>query len=100
MSAHAEEIFDCACHDPAHTMRFSLWKDSSGPDLVVTVHLTPKPFLQRVWQALRYVIGRNLPYGHFEEALLQVEDMSRLKRLLDEFEQANHETSETKHRKS
>lgn len=74
-------------------MRLSLWKDPSGPDAVITVHLTSRPLRQRVWRALRYVIGRDVPHGHFEEALLQVEDVPRLRRLLDDFEIASRETA-------
>lgn len=96
MSAHAEEIFECACHHPAHTLRLSLWKDPSGPDAIVTVHLTSRPLLHRAWRALRYLLGRDVPHGHFEEALLRVEDIPRLRHLLDDFEQASREASAPK----
>lgn len=89
MSADAEEVLNCACYDAAHMVRLSLWKDPSGPDLVITVHLTPMPLLQRLWHAWLHVIGRDLPYGHFQETLLQARDVPRLRRMLDEFEVAS-----------
>jgi hypothetical protein len=89
----AEEVLNCACYDAAHMLRVSLWKDPSGPDLIITVHLTPRPLLKRVSGALRHVISRDLPYGHFEETLLQVQDVPKLRRLLDQFEQASREAS-------
>lgn len=49
MNADAEEVLNCACYDAAHMLRVSLWKDPSGPDLIITVHLTPRPLLKRVW---------------------------------------------------
>ena len=93
MNSQPEEVLNCACYDAAHMVRLSLWRRPSGPDLIITVHLTPRPLLQRVWRGLQFVMGRDVPYGHFDETLLQVKDVPRLRHLLDEFEQASGETT-------
>ena len=71
----------------------SLWKDASGPDFLITVHFTRKPLLQRLRHAFLHVVGRDLPYGHFQKALLQAGDVPRLRRMLDEFESASREAA-------
>jgi len=89
----AEEFLNCACNDTSHVVRLSLWKDASGPDFLITVHLTRKPLLQRLRHAFLHVVGRDLPYGHFQKALLQAGDVPRLRRMLDEFESASREAA-------
>ncbi len=56
----------CRCFSIEHSFVVSFDED----DVFIEVHLASAPFLTRVKNAIRYVLGRKSKWGDFEEILL------------------------------
>jgi len=73
------QLFLCSCSSPEHQLFLSFddeypWNDSVS----ITFHLASRPWYKRIWAATRYVFGYKCQFGHFDELLLeydQVEEM-------------------------
>lgn len=72
---------ECLCMTPEHTLRF--YKDADN-FLLIESHLTKLDLRQRVWYALKYVLGKQSNYGSgaFEETILNAEAQDQLRKLL------------------
>lgn len=72
---------ECDCHDPAHIMVFSLceWNDGLEPELYVSCQLNPRwGFWGRLWNAIRYIFGRQSRFGHWNEGSITAETAKAL----------------------
>lgn len=54
----------CDCLDPSHFLRVTYWKEDQDFAFEVVLNETP-PFWKRIWFALKYIIGREVPYFYF-----------------------------------
>ncbi len=63
-------LYTCKCFSLEH----SLFVCADDEDLFIEIHLSPKPFWERVAKAFRYVLGQRSPYGDFDEVILGPED--------------------------
>ena len=82
------QYFDCACHSSNHTIRFDLSiEDNEFPDLYLSVQLNRwRNIFSRIWIAIRYIFGYECKYGHWDTWLLNHDDVSRLRELLEDFD--------------
>ena len=65
---------ECACHSPEHELKFQVWDDG---DTYVHVFLRPEPFFKRVVNGIKYIFGYQCQYGHFDEFVLNPEDINK-----------------------
>jgi len=73
--------FNCACSDFNHTFRFTL--DTRDGDVYLDVRMNyAEPWWQRVWNAIKYVCGLDVAYGHYDCTILKDEDYNRIRDLL------------------
>lgn len=76
------ELFVCACHNIEHQMVLSYFDDEI--DVYLSVHLRKHGFWRRLWIAIRYIFGRQSPFGAFEEIILRERDVCRLNDILSQ----------------
>lgn len=69
MSALKRTLFVCRCYSIEHSFIVS----ADDEDLFIEVHLAALPFRKRLWNAIRYVLGKKSKWGDFEEILLSPE---------------------------
>ena len=62
-------LYVCRCHSLQHSFVVS----ADDEDCFVEIHLAPLPFVERLKNAVRYVLGKRCKYGDFEEILLTPE---------------------------
>ena len=72
------EYFECRCSSDEHTLRLWFDDDPEDPSVYASVFLAELPFHRRLWEGLRYILGRKCRYGHFQEFILRPEDRERL----------------------
>jgi hypothetical protein len=53
------------------------------PMCYVHIHLTKKPFLQRLKYAFNYIFGRQCNLGAFDEFIFNPEDSEKLQKLVN-----------------
>lgn len=71
------EHFECDCHSPEHTLRFTL--DQEYNEIYTEVFLNQyRPWWKRIWIAVKYVFGYKCMYGHFDCFMMQRADAGRL----------------------
>lgn len=75
------EIIICECHSTEHQMVVTYDKDENQPMVYIHVHLTKRPFWERVKYGIGYIFGRQSRYGAFDEIILNPEDASKFERI-------------------
>ena len=78
---------DCECSSLNHLVRVTYDPDDTYAELgevyVETQLNTWRPWYNRLWLAVRYVLGLSTsPYGHYDETIVSVEDRRKLVALL------------------
>jgi len=68
----------CECNSTEHIVIFQV-VDGYEDEIDVEIHLTPRPFFERIWYGLKYIFGYRCKFGDFDEILL---DKNKLKELL------------------
>jgi hypothetical protein len=81
----SDDYFECSCHSPEHTLKFTFDDDPEYPAIYVCVFLAEGKLLTRIWNAIKYVLGYKCRYGHFDEFILQREDCDRLVSVVNKF---------------
>ena len=71
-----EHHISCACYSPEHSLTWTYEKGEE--EIYLTFHLNFKPFLWRLLNAIKYVLGCRCQYGHFDEVILGVDDRNEL----------------------
>jgi hypothetical protein len=77
--------FECACHSPEHTLRFS-WDDEDNCFYTEVFLNNYYRFFKRLWVAIKYVCGYKCRYGHFDCFILQEKDAEKLTQLLSKLQ--------------
>ena len=86
---------DCSCGSADHTVRVMLSKavmagcgEFDPPMLSIDVQLSQSSgFFRRLYIAVRYVLGLSTcKYGHWDECLVEDDNVGRLRDLLDEYD--------------
>ena len=85
------EYFECQCSSDEHRLVFRTdFEPLDEPVFYVSAFLRDwRPWYMRVWNALKYVFGIHVEYGHFDTCMVRPEDAIRLKLLCTEFINAN-----------
>lgn len=78
------EAIVCACGSLEHLLVVSA---EDIDYVVVSVHLSPKPFWQRLVGALKHIFGYRSKYGDFEEIILDAEKAHHLGESLSKWAQ-------------
>lgn len=84
-----EHYFECDCYSPEHLLQFKLF-DTIGEDhktLSAYVFLNPEPWYKRIWIAVKYIFGYKCRYGHFDEFILNPEDVDKFINLLNKLKE-------------
>lgn len=65
---------ECSCRDHRHVFRAWLFQGTEidpDPDLLLFIQLNPnRNVLQRIWAAIRYILGYGSKFGHWDEVLI------------------------------
>jgi len=66
------QLFVCDCHSLEHQFVVSYFPDEDDFDdwVYVSIHLAPTVWYKRLWEAVKYVMGKHSRYGAFEEIIL------------------------------
>jgi hypothetical protein len=76
------ELFVCACKSLEHQIAF--WYNEVEDNLYLYVHLVPERNIwKRLYNAVKYLFGYKSWSGEFDEFILDVGDIERLKVILD-----------------
>lgn len=74
---------ECECDQNDHTVRLTL--DEVDGDVWLEVHLSKcDSIFKRAWNAIKYVFGLDVTYGHFDVTLIKEEDLTPIINLLTE----------------
>ena len=89
-----ELIIRCFCDIPEHQAILSYYPEHFarwGKDMCLQVHLCPGPFWRRVIAGIRHILGKRSVYGDFDEIELDVDEVERVIKFMEEFlkEKAN-----------
>ena len=86
---HSEdkEILICACHSTDHQL-IILYDDDEFeghkyPVCYFHIHLTKRPFWQRVKYGIKYIFGYQCNYGAFDEFIFKPKDANKLQELVN-----------------
>ena len=82
--------FECECFSLKHIIRFSTINlgtiENPCLDLILDTNLCQhNTFWQRVMYGISYIFNRDISYG-YAETILRIEDIPRLRKVLDDFE--------------
>ena len=93
------DIFICDCHSLEH--QYALWYDEDYNQVYMEPHLVSKPWYKRIWTAIKYIFGHKSRYGDFDDTIIKIKDMPRIKEYLDkameEDEKREDENQKEKH---
>jgi len=82
-----KDIIICDCNSTEHQMVILYSEDENQgikyPMCYVHIHLTKKPFLQRLKYAFNYIFGRQCNLGAFDEFIFNPEDSGKLQKLVN-----------------
>lgn len=75
---------ECNCTSSEHTLRFTLDDYERCPAIYTEVQLSRyHGFFGRLWRAIKYVLGHECRYGHWDEATLMGDQVRKLRDLCD-----------------
>lgn len=74
------KYFECRCGSAEHVLRFCL----DDEDLYTEVLLRPKSPIERIWLALKYILGFKSKYGYYDCTLIRPEDYDNFIALFNE----------------
>jgi hypothetical protein len=82
-----KDIIICDCNSTEHQMVILYSEDENQgikyPMCYVHIHLTKKPFLERLKYAIQYLLGKKCDYGAFDEFIFNPEDSEKLQKLVN-----------------
>jgi len=73
MENQETKLILCDCQHPEHQLILMYFTDEQDEDekfIFAHVHLAERPFLKRIWSAIKYIFGYRCRYGHFDEVLI------------------------------
>lgn len=85
------EYMTCECLSNEHTLRYVFCKSEKPGDdpseIYTEVYLNDwRPWYKRVWVGIKYIFGYKCRYGHWDTFIMQREEATKLRKLLQEFE--------------
>jgi hypothetical protein len=79
---------ECACSSNEHLVKVTYDVDSGIPSasfVSIEVQLSKQSWYRRIWPAIKYVFGYESKYGHWDETLLNLQQVGKLHALLHTF---------------
>lgn len=70
------ELFVCTCSSAEH--QFIVTVDKEEQQCYIMIHLTKFKFWKRLVTGIRYILGRQTPWGEFDEVILDTERIDKL----------------------
>ncbi len=83
MIEYTRDILICDCSSEEHQLLIRYDDNDETPEVYVNVHLTKKPFWERVRYAIDYIFGRQSKYGAFDEVILGPQHITSLQSVVD-----------------
>lgn len=86
------EAFDCDCGSIEHMMVASYfdYRDDWPPEFYVHLQIRPNgSVLKRIWYALKYVCGKSSDSAYWADTLLNTNNATRLRDMLNDFLEAH-----------
>ncbi len=82
------DIFICECYSTEHqvVVYYDNGEDDYGsiyPMCYFHIHLTKRPFWERVKYGFNYIFGRKSRFGAFDEFIINPEDSDKLQEIVD-----------------
>ena len=83
------EVFcQCECKSDEHLLKIRYDKELNTLQFIVL--LKKGNFFERLWSSVKYIFNyKESYYGHFEDFLLQNEDITLIKKLIEKVEKGN-----------
>lgn len=82
-----KDLFICSCHSTEHQMVVLYEEDEINdvryPMVYIHVHLTERPFWQRVRYGLKYIFGYQSRYGAFDEFIVNPDDVHNIEKIVE-----------------
>jgi hypothetical protein len=76
------KYFECQCDSSDHTIRFVI--DKLENEVYLEIQLCKhKNIFQRAWSAIKYILGYECKYGHWDCVLLKNEDRKEIIKILE-----------------
>ena len=89
------QYFDCRCSCAEHVLRFNyVSMPDPEPEVYVSVYLYRSGFFQRLWNAVKYVLGHTSKYGDFDCVILKENNVVSLIGLLEAYRDDMRERKE------
>ena len=89
MSKLENLYIECACTSDEHLVRMTCDVDNDHPErdssIFIHVQLTRQSWYRRIWPAIKYMFGYECKYGHWDEAMLNMEQVGKLHMFLHTF---------------
>lgn len=83
------QYIECDCGSSEHTIRLSYIEPDDlddYPEIWIETQLTRQPFWRRIWVAIKYTLGYQCKYGHWDCTSLSFEEMKKIKTFIEEYE--------------
>ena len=84
------DLVICACHSTEHMMVISYSEvvvdGERYPEVYIQLHLTKKPFWERVKYGIKYIFGHQCRYGAFDEMIIDKKDVDKIKKIVEHLE--------------
>jgi len=78
-----QDVLICDCTSAEHQIILGYFEPDDEPVVYLTVHLSKKPFWERVKHAVKYIFGYKCTYGSFDETIIGPEHVEKLQAAID-----------------
>ena len=77
-------IISCSCSAQEHQLGISWFPGDRDGEVYFHYHLTQRPLLERIKQAIWHLFGYRSKYGNFDEIIIYSTDIEKLRSILAE----------------
>lgn len=89
-----KHYFECDCQEFDHLLRLAYFEEKDrNNELYIEVHLRQKPFIHRLLNGVKYILGFRSSFGDFDEFVLNRKSALEMKQTLEEYIRTTDETS-------
>lgn len=80
----AEQYYQCACYSDEHMVK--VYQDFEDNQVYLIIALRKFGFFRRLWAGIKYILGYECKFGHFDEFIFQSEDVTCFRKVLEQAE--------------
>jgi hypothetical protein len=77
------DIMVCECNSMEHQIVISHFDDDDEGIVYFSIHLTKKPFFERLKHAIKYIFGYQSRFGAFDEVIISSKDINSLQSVIN-----------------